>query len=458
MSFTKLETFIFDKLSQTKLPGLSAAILQDGEMVWARGFGFRDLARGQAATPNTLYAIASLTKSFTCVAILQLAEQGQLSVDDPIDRYVPVNIRPGGEPIRIKHLMSHSSGLPALAYAESLIDNLIGDGDHWLPVASYNDMFTFLQDAGEWAVTRPGERWFYLNEGFVLLGAIIEKCAGIPYIDYIQRHILAPLGMKRSFFQKEAVESDLDVATPYIIARDGERIASRYPYGALSSDGGLFSNAPDLLRYLAMFLGQGQYNGVKLLTPASVTAMMTPYVNVPQREGPFGQAGYGYGLRITPNFLGHTLVGHGGSVGVATSYIGFIPEKNIGMALVTNGSGYPTGQMVLYGLALVLGANPEELPFVQRERRLKELEGRYETYKGAMKLQVRCAGDFLMAEMKTKHTDATTILVPDTLEEKTRTFFILESGYKIGIEFTVQDGAVDLLYERYRLKKVGNLV
>jgi CubicO group peptidase (beta-lactamase class C family) len=114
MSLSKLEQFIFEKMSETKLPGLSAAVVERDCVMWSRGFGFRDLEHGLPATPQTLCAIASVTKSFTAIAIMQLAEQGKLSVDDPVDSYVPVKISLGDESVRISHLMSHSSGLPAL--------------------------------------------------------------------------------------------------------------------------------------------------------------------------------------------------------------------------------------------------------------------------------------------------------------------------------------------------------
>ena len=101
MSFAKYERFILDKITDTRLPGLSAALVKGDEVVWSRGFGFRDLKTGLAATPQTIYSIGSVTKSFTCIAIMQLAEAGKLKIDDPIDQYFPFDIQPGGEKVRI---------------------------------------------------------------------------------------------------------------------------------------------------------------------------------------------------------------------------------------------------------------------------------------------------------------------------------------------------------------------
>src|SRR5690348_16047019 len=131
MSYTQLEKFIFEKMALTKLPSVSMALIKGDDVVWSRGFGYRDVERGLPATDRTLYGIGSVTKSFTCLALMQLAEQGKLSLDDPIDKYMPFDIHPGGETIRIKHFMSHSSGIPALAYAEQLIGGAIGATDNW---------------------------------------------------------------------------------------------------------------------------------------------------------------------------------------------------------------------------------------------------------------------------------------------------------------------------------------
>lgn len=456
MSFSKLAKFIFEKTAETKLPGLSVALVKNNEVIWTKAFGFRDLESGLAATPYTLYGIGSVTKSFTALCIMQLAEQEKLSVDDPVDKYVPFDIRPEGEPIRIWHLMTHSSGIPALAYAEAVIRGVTGAGENWLPIASYSDLLTFMEDARSWTIGRPGERWFYLNEGYVLLGAIIEKCSDMPYEEYVKQHVLAPLGMNRTFFGKEEVEKDQDVATPYVITRKSERKPSTYPYGGVSSDGGLIGNVLDLARYVTMFLGWGDYDDVRVISRNSIEIMETPRVTIPY-QGPFGEEGYGFGLWIHPDFLGRTLIGHGGSVLVSTAYIGFIPEERVGIALLANGSGYSLSQFGMYGLALLLGEDPETLPFVQRDRALAELVGTYETYKGTMKAEVKRSGDFLTIEIRDRYTDLIVPLVPEATDGRLRLFYTIDSGRRLPVEFRVKEGEIDLLYERHRLRKTGKL-
>jgi CubicO group peptidase (beta-lactamase class C family) len=385
---------------------------------------------------------------------MQLAEQGKLSLDEPAGKYVPLDLKSLEEPVKIWHLLSHVSGIPALAYAEAFIQGVTRAGDQWLPIASAEDVFTFMREADKWALAKPGERWFYLNEGYVILGYIVEKLSGMSYEEYVKKKVLEPLRMDRSFFRKEDVEADQDVATPYIITRDGECKKSVFPYG-VTADGGLISNVLDLARYVTMYLNRGKYNGETLLSSEFVEEMEKPRIKLPHQI--FGGEAYGYGLSIIPNFFGNKLVGHSGSVLVSTAYMGYISEKGIGIALLANGEGYPLAQIGMYGLALTLGENPEKLPFIKVERTFDQLTGFYETYKGTMKAKVVIKDGILQIEIKDKYTDTIIPLIPEDIESKVKAFYAIEAGGKIPVEFIIDEENVDLIYERYRLKKVSKL-
>ncbi|MEM3769760.1 MAG: serine hydrolase [Candidatus Bathyarchaeia archaeon] len=455
MDYGTLEEFIFEKISKTRLPGLSLAIIEKGELAYTRGFGFRDLKYGLRATPETLYGVGSVTKSFTALSIMQLAEKGKLSLDDPVKKYIPLNLESKGEkPVKIWHLLCHASGIPALAYAEGLIRYVTGAGGKWVLIASAEDLFTFMRDANRWVLAKPGERWFYLNEGYVILGHIIEKVSGVSYDKYVRENIFKPLGTDRSFFRREDVEADANVATPYIITRDGEPKKSVFPYG-IYADGGLISNVIDLARYIIMYLNRGKHNGNTLASSKSIKEMEEPRVKVPLQV--FGGESYGYGLSIIPNFFGYKLVGHGGSVLVYTAYMGYIPEKRVGVALLANGSGYPLSQMGLYALALLLDKDPDELPFIKYEKTYELLSGLYQTYKGTMDAKVVPKGGLLQIEICDKYTDMIILLIPEDIEGGVKRFYALQAGGKIPVEFIVDGERVELIYERYRLKKVSNL-
>lgn len=457
-----LESFIFEKMSDTHLPGLSIALVRAGEVVYQRGFGLRDIERGLPVTPQTLIGIGSITKSFTCLALLQLQEQSRLSVNDPVEKYLPVPLRPHGEPIRLWHLMSHTSGIPALAYAEAVIRAHQGSGARHLPMGGIGDMLTFLSQAGDWLETRPGERWFYLNEGYALLGAIIEQVSGVPYPQYVSERILLPLGMDRSYFDQADVAADADAAVPYVVPDEGPPVPGRYTYGQVVADGGLISSAADMARYAAMYLAGGAGARGPIVSPASLQSMLAPRVALPMEELPPGGAGeyrpaghYGYGLHMYPDFFGHTLVGHGGSVLVATAQMALIPERGLGAVVLANGSGYSTAILCQYALAVLLGEDPWQLPALHAERVLGAVTGTYETYRGTMQATVTRKGDFLELRIRDRYHDQKTPLVPLALDPGAPRFFTLSAGRRLPVEFHHRDGGVDLLYERYKLRRTG---
>ena len=449
----KLESFVLEKMAKTRLPGLSMAIVDRDRVLYARGFGYRDVESGLRATPRTSYCVGSVTKSFTALAIMQLAEEGRLSLDDPVEKYVPLRVKPFGEPIRIWHFLTHSSGLPALAYAEALIRDVIGDSRSWLPIASPEDVIAFMADAEEWAEARPGERFFYLNEGYVLLGLIIERASGLPYERYVKERILKPLRMERSYFTREEFEADPDKATPYIIDKDGNRVPSTYPFG-ISADGGLISNAMDLARYLRMYLNRGELEGIRLLSEEGIKAMEEARIKEPY-EAP-GERYYGYGWAVVKGLLGEKLVCHGGSVLVSTAWVGYLPKEGLGVAVLANGSGYPMANFGLYALAMAMGRDPEELEPIKRDRLLDAWVGRYETYKGTYKAEVTRKGDFLFLTMRGRYVERSVPLVPEELGEEEATFFTYQTGRLIRAYFRRRpDGRVELIYERYKFRRAG---
>jgi CubicO group peptidase (beta-lactamase class C family) len=458
--FAALEEFVLARMGETHLPSVTVAAVERGETIYARGFGMRDIERSLPATPRTRYGIGSVTKSFTCAALLQLQEQGRLRLDDPIDRYLPVAVRPFGESIRLHHFMTHSSGIPALAYAEAIIRHGSGASDHYLAMGGYEDMLTFLNGAEDWAYTRPGERWFYLNEGYVLLGAVIERVSGESYNDYIRNHILQPLGMTHTSFVAEDDRAD-ETARPYVITKDKEQRPSRYLNGRLTSDGGLISSVEDMTAYVKMFLGRGRTNGITVLSPASVEAMLGRYVALPLESYPAGEATpighYGYGLSTYPDFFGHVLAGHGGAVLVSTAHLAFIPDRDIGVIVLANGTGYALQHIAYFALASMLGEDPWKFPGLRVERALQQLEGRYETYQGTYGATVTRAGDFLMLKIENKLLSQTVPLVPLDLDPARPRFFTLTLGRRLPVHFHVRPEGIEVIYERYRMKRVGNI-
>ncbi|MBM3291541.1 beta-lactamase family protein, partial [Candidatus Bathyarchaeota archaeon] len=259
-----LESFIFKRMGDSGIVGLSIAIIEDDEITYKKGFGFRDFIQGSSATPETIYCIGSVTKTFTALGIMQLHEKGLININDPVDKYIPFKSKANGEEVLIKHILSHSSGFSALGYAEATLGMVTGIYDRWFPIASPQDLLMFMNGAEDWAITKPGERHAYLNEGYIILGSIIEKASGTSYPDYIKENILKPLGMNKSTFKEEDIINEKDVATPYITSESGVKVATRYPYGQMIADGGLMSNSEEMVRYIRALLSKGTLEGVKI--------------------------------------------------------------------------------------------------------------------------------------------------------------------------------------------------
>jgi len=451
----RLEEFIVSRMRETRIPGLSIALVRKSEIVYARGFGFRCLERGLPATPGTIYGIGSITKSFTALAVLKLVEEGKIDLEDPVEKYVPLKLRARGEPIRIHHLLTHTSGIAALSYAEAFIRGVLGlDSSVWLPLSSPEDVISYMRGYEEWVVSRPGEKFFYLNEGYVLLGYIVSKVSGLDYKDYVRKNILEPLSMKRTYFDAWEVERDPDVATPYIVDRSGSHVASRFPYG-VTADGGILSNVLDMSRYVSMLIGKGRLGDVEIASRETVELMEQKYVDVPWEL--FGDEGYGYGLIVTERFFGRKLVQHGGSVLVYTAYMGYIPSDQLGVIVLANASGYPLSHVGVYALTLALGKNPDkELWFIRVENMLRKLEGVYEAYRGSIKYYVEKRGDFLELVYKDRYIENRIVLVPDQIEEDYARFYTLHNGANIYAEFIIEDDKVTLFFERYKLVKKSN--
>jgi CubicO group peptidase (beta-lactamase class C family) len=449
-----LENYIFQKMTISRIPGLSVAAVHNGKLLYAKGFGFRDLDLGTSATPRTLYCLGSVTKSFTALAIIQLCEEGLLKLEDPIEKYISFKERPMGESIQIKHLLSHTSGIPSLGYAVPTLSAVTGFSDRWLPISNPQDLLVFMGGAEKWAISKPGLQHAYMNAGYILLGSIIKKVSGESYANYIKNHILNPLRMNRSSFSEDEVKTYDDVATPYISRENNEKIAIRYPYGQLISDGGLMSNSTDMVNYMNMLLSKGEFEGNRLASSESIENMMNPKIMT--IEEPIDAKSYnyyGYGLRIKTEFLGYNLIHHSGSVYGSSAYMGIVPEKNIGIIVFAN-SGYYLGDVGEYALALFLDRNPKDLLYFKRVGILDSLTGKYKTFRDTMNINVIRNGGLLQLEFSyAKQTHVTTI-IPVDLEGESKLFKVYGVDSTTPVEFVQRNGEIYMIYERTKAKKL----
>ena len=457
-----LESFILEKMVATKLPGLSLALLKNSEVIHQRNFGFRDLQKRIPPTSETLFGLGSITKVFTALGIMQLRDRGLLSVNDPVSKYLQIKLESLGEPICIKHLLSHSCGIPALGYSESkMSERWWMDG---YPINSYEDVLTFIHGAESWAQAKPGRRWFYWNEGYILLSVIIERLSGMKYVEYILEHVLDPLNMKRSFFKREEVEKEIDRATPYLQGRDGTLFVGSNLHSDIPAAGGLVSTMNDMVKLAQMFLRSGSTKNSGFISPESLALMQTPFVTMPMEyiemfAEPAGASkhdnSYGLGLQIQKDFFGHMVMGHGGGIMGGTTYFACIPARQLAVVLLANAHGYPMSQLAFASLAYLLDQDFRELPFVRLDSRLELLVGNYASFRGTILAEVNRKADGLELSLRFKHEDRRVSLFPVSFTNESARFSSFSGGRCIQAEFQLSNH-IDLVYERYAFRKTGS--
>lgn len=323
-----------------KYPGLVWGLVLDGELIRTGALGFANVEKKIPATAaGTRFRIASMTKSFTALAILTLRDTGKLSLADPVVKYIPefAHVAPltaDAPVVTVRHLLTMTAGFPE--------DNPWGDRQLALPPA---DLRAFLRRG--LALSNPvGVSYEYSNLAYALLGEIITTVAGEPYQRYITRTMLAPLGMKDTVWEYTEVPAD-QLALGYRNAADGwapEPLLHDGSYGAM---GGLLTTIPDLARYLKLHLDAWPARNdaeSPVARRASLREMQSPGVITRFDAGaknPAGEpapqvAGYGYGLRWTLDGKGVTAIGHsGGLPGFGSQHV-FYPEHGVAVLSFAN--------------------------------------------------------------------------------------------------------------------------
>ncbi|MHA1543317.1 MAG: serine hydrolase domain-containing protein, partial [Candidatus Hodarchaeales archaeon] len=240
----KVEELMSQEMARLNVPGSSIAIVKNDKIIYSQGFGTRNIKQRLVSDVNTLYNIASITKSFICLALIILEEEGKLDLHDPISKFIPCSLGYKDDPITLHHLMTHSSGIPEIIGGLQDLERSIDIPS--IPLTSWDDFFRHINSANEYISEKPGERFYYQNSGYAILGRIIEVVSGQNLNQFIKEHILSPLQMKKSTFLKEDLEKLENVSLAYkvsdkekkVVPTSNDNIDSRFGY----APGGLFSS------------------------------------------------------------------------------------------------------------------------------------------------------------------------------------------------------------------------
>jgi len=469
-----LENAIASMMMKAKIPGFSIAIVMNNEIIYAKGFGARNLEANLPATPDTLFGFGSCTKSYTALAIMQLVQEGKLKVTDPVNKHINFKLGNKNDPITIHHLLTHSSGMPDLGLAGNLTARLMGMEKNWIPMSSWDDFFTHINGAAQELAATPGQRFAYSNESYTLLSAIVEKISRMNYEKYVKEKIFNPLKMNKSLFSQEEFKNYSNVMTGYFSKMQKgkliEVVSSPHPFDKLVyGPGGLISNVVDQINFLTVNMNEGVFNGTRILDASLVKEMQKIHNETQMVRNVipgFEKEGYGYGWIILEDFFNEKLIFHPGGTNASTAFIGFIPSKKIGISCSCNSN---AGSMLVASIPLLLfsfflGKNPmKDLKFIEIEQKLSMLTGIYETYKGVISVMVVKRGPVLYIESTEGSFEfnggLSIPLFPKSEYIEDFKFFTMSgAGGKMDIDFTVdKKGKVDLFIERNRFHKVRDL-
>jgi CubicO group peptidase (beta-lactamase class C family) len=337
-AFPEIDRIFRAYLADARVPGAAWAVIVDGEVAHSGQHGLRDLESKSAVDQDTVFRIASMTKSFTALAILTLRDEGKLSLDDPAERYVPELARlpyPTADSPRltIRHLLSHAGGFPE--------DNPWGDQQ----LAITDEAMTALMTAGIPFSNPPGIAYEYSNYGFAILGRIVSRVSGIPYADYVARRILAPLGMTSTTLEAAAVPPGR-LALGYRWEDETWKLEPALADGAFGAMGGMLTSMRDLSRYVAFLMSAFPPRDEADDGPvrrASLREMQQPWRARPALVTQAGDGAaqlnataYAFGLRTTQTCAFPALVGHSGGLPGYGSLMLWLPEYGVGLLAAGN--------------------------------------------------------------------------------------------------------------------------
>ena len=319
----RLERLIDREMRAQALPIVSIALVDDQDIVWTRGFGLVDSARHRLAGPETVFRVGSVSKLFTDIAIMQLVEQGKVTLDAPVTKYIPDfhPRNPYERPITLRQLMSHRAGLVREP-----------------PVGSYFDstsppLATTIASLNRTTLVYPPETHSkYSNAAIATVGYVLERVTGTPFPQALSTAVLQPLGMTMSGFEPTpALTRELAPAVMWTL--DGRSFAAPTFQLGIAPAGSMYTTVTDLARFVSALFAGGRGRNGQILKAETIAQMWTP-----QFARPGDQGGYGIGFSVG-TLDGRRRVGHDGAIyGFATT-LQALPDEKLGVIVVTTRDG-----------------------------------------------------------------------------------------------------------------------
>jgi CubicO group peptidase (beta-lactamase class C family) len=357
-----LDEFIAQTMKDWKVPGLAIAVIQGDKVTLLKGYGYRDLEKQLPVTPNSLFAIGSITKSFTVTMLGMEMDEGKVDWDKPVRDYMPgfkLYEQTLTEQMNIRDLITHRSGLPR--------HDLVWYSSDF----SREDILKRLQYLEP---SKPLRSTFqYNNIMFMTAGYIAGQLNGTGWEDAVTQRILKPLDMAGTNFSEADTQKSADFAAPYRKGRDLKAELKRIPFDAQCPDrcamgpaGEINSNVSDMSKYLLFHMNHGKVAGRQLLSENNSVQMQTPQMVIQGAPAykEQGENGYGMGFFLS-SYRGHKEVDHGGNIDGFSANLAFLPAERIGVVVLTNLDGNPApGIVTMNVFDRLLGL--DQIPWNQR--------------------------------------------------------------------------------------------
>jgi CubicO group peptidase (beta-lactamase class C family) len=322
-----IEQKVETRRKELGIPGMSLVIVKDDQIIYTKGFGYKDFARQIAVTPDTQFAIGSASKAFTALTVLMSQDEGKLSLDDNPKKYLPyfkINDPDIDKNITIRDILSHASGLNRtdLGWATGKL--------------SREEIIRVAGEAKPQAKLR--EKFLYQNVMFAAAGEMVSKVQNQPWERFVETRIFAPLGMTNSDLSVKAMQKAKDYSLGYdynFDTKETKNLPMR-ELEAIAPAGAINSSAKDMAQWLRFVLNGGTINGKRLVSEKGYEEWLKPQMKVA------GKMSYGLGWFLQ-DWNGMKVVQHGGNIDGFNSMVAMIPEKKLGFVMLTNVSGSSLG-------------------------------------------------------------------------------------------------------------------
>ena len=340
--FNQLEAVLRDELKETNTPGATIAVVSGDRVIYSKALGISNIETGAPMTTDMLFRIGSTTKMFTATALISLAEEGKLKLDEPIGKHIE------GLNAKIAQLTPHQ----LLTHTAGIIDEAPMYGDHddaalGRTIRSWKDDQLF---------TQPGKIISYSNPGYWLAGFVVESVSKKPFADQLSESIFKPLGMSRTTFRPTTAMTYPLAQGHNSSGKSAPTVARPFADNSASwPAGSMFTNVLDLSRFVIALMNGGRIEGKQVLAPGVVAKLSTPQVSIPSDPA----AKYAYGLMIS-NYRGVRIVEHGGSRSGYGSVIKISPEHRFGVIVLGNRSGVALNKTAEKAMELMLPLKPKD--------------------------------------------------------------------------------------------------